>query len=50
MAHTTLNAVEWTVTDPEGRGFRTWVGADLAPRAALLFCAATVRLIEGITT
>jgi hypothetical protein len=46
-AHSALNALELTVTSPEGNGYRTWIGADLAPRAALLFCAAVVRLIEG---
>jgi hypothetical protein len=45
--HTALIAVELTVVYPAGRGFRTWIGADLAPRAALPFCAATVRLAEG---
>jgi hypothetical protein len=50
VAHRELEAIELTVVDPAGRGFRTWIGADLAPRAALLFCAATVRLAEGITT
>jgi hypothetical protein len=28
-----LNAVELTVVDPGGRGFRTWSGADLASSA-----------------
>ena len=46
-AHTALNALELTVTAPDGSGYRTWIGADLAPRAALLFCAAVVRLVEG---
>ncbi len=47
VAHTALNAVELTVVDPAGRGFRTWIGAAVAPSAALRFCAATVRLVEG---
>jgi hypothetical protein len=48
IAHHTLNAVEITVTAPDGFGYRTWLGAAEAPAAALHFCAATVRLIEGI--
>jgi hypothetical protein len=50
VAHHVLNAVELTVVDQTGRGFRTWIGADLAPTAALRFCAATVRLIGGDPT
>jgi hypothetical protein len=50
VAHHTLHALELTVVDPEGRGFRTWIGADVAPHAALRFCAATVRLIGGDPT
>jgi hypothetical protein len=50
IAHHALNAVELTVVDPSGRGFRTWIGADLAPSAALRFCAAVVRLIGGDPT
>jgi hypothetical protein len=48
IAHTALNAVELTITAPDGNGYRTWIGADYAPRAALKFCAATVRLIDGV--
>jgi hypothetical protein len=50
VARATLNAVELTVLDQTGRGFRTWIGADAAPSAALKFCAATVRLISGDPT
>jgi hypothetical protein len=50
IAHLGLNAVELTVVDPSGKGFRTWLGADLAPTAALRFCAAVVRLIGGDPT
>jgi hypothetical protein len=46
VAHHHLNAVELTVVDQDGRGFRTWVGADIAPTAALRFCAAVVRLVS----
>jgi hypothetical protein len=50
VAHRELEAVELTVVDPNGNGYRTWIGADLAPHAALRFCAATVRLVEAIPT
>ena len=50
IAHQALNAVELTLTDQAGNGFRIWIGADLAPTAALRFCAATVRLIGGDQT
>jgi hypothetical protein len=47
VAHHALNAVELTVVDQTGRGFRTWIGADVAPHVALRFCAAVVHLISG---
>jgi hypothetical protein len=50
LAHRELEAVELTVTDPSGNGYRTWLGVDLAPTAALRFCAAVVRLIGGDPT
>jgi hypothetical protein len=40
-----LNAVELTVLDPAGNGYRTWIGADRAPEAALRFVGATLRLL-----
>ena len=46
VADRLLNAIELAVTDPAGNGYRTWIGAAVAPSAALRFCAATVRLIE----
>jgi hypothetical protein len=49
LAHSALNAVELTVTDPQGN-HRTWIGADLAPTVALRLCAAVVRLIGGDPT
>ena len=45
-----LNAIGIWVTASTGKGIRTWIGADAAPSAALRFCAATVRLVEGIAT
>ena len=45
VAHHALNAIELTVTDPAGNGYRIWIGADVAPAAALRFGAAVVRLI-----
>ena len=50
LAHRELNAIELTVIDPAGKGYRTWIGADLAPSAALHFCGATMRLIEADQT
>jgi hypothetical protein len=47
VAHFELAAVELTVTDQTGRGYRTWIGYDIAPHVALRFCAATVRLLGG---
>jgi hypothetical protein len=47
VAHFELAAVELTVTDQNGRGYRTWIGFDIAPHCALRFCAATVRLLGG---
>jgi hypothetical protein len=44
VAHHALNCIEMTLTDPAGRGYRTWIGADLAPHAALKFCGAVMRL------
>jgi hypothetical protein len=38
-----------TVVDPNGRGYRTWIGGDLAPAAALRFVGATLRLISAAT-
>jgi hypothetical protein len=49
VAHHQLNAVELTVVDPNGRGYRTWIGGDLAPAAALRFVGATLRLISAAT-
>jgi hypothetical protein len=39
-----LNAIELWVTDPAGKGFRTWIGADRAIEVALTFVAAALRL------
>ena len=45
VAHHALNAVEITLVDQDGRGVRTWVGADVAPAIALRFFGAVMRLI-----
>jgi hypothetical protein len=45
VAHHALNAVELTVVDEAGRGYRTWFGADAAPTVALRFFGAVMRLI-----
>jgi hypothetical protein len=50
VAHHALNAVELTVVDQTGRGYRTWIGADLAPHAALKFCGAVMRLTGADST
>jgi hypothetical protein len=39
-----LNAIELWVTDPGGKGFRTWIGAYRAMEVALTFAAAALRL------
>jgi hypothetical protein len=50
VAHHALAAVELTVVDQEGRGYRTWVGADVAPAVALRFFGALIRLISPEVT
>ena len=45
LAHGELNAVELTVLDQNGRGFRSWIGADRVSEAALRFVGATLRLL-----
>ena len=50
LAHHALNAVELTVVDQDGRGFRTWLGADVAPAVALRFFGAVMRLIAPEVT
>jgi hypothetical protein len=50
IARPELHATEVTVTDPAGRGYRTWIGADLAPTAALRLCATVVRLLGSNPT
>ncbi len=45
VSHFELAALELTVTDQNGCGYRTWVGHDIAPHVALKLCAAVVRLL-----
>jgi hypothetical protein len=45
VCHHELDAIEVTVTDPAGVGFRTWVGRDFAATAALHFVGAVMRLL-----
>ena len=50
IAHRELQAVEMTITAPDGAGVRTWVGIDVAPITALHFVGAVMRLISGDPT
>jgi hypothetical protein len=49
-AHRELEAVEMTVISPEGRGFKTWLGSDIAAVTALRFVGAVMRLISADPT